>query len=96
VINTETHRRKYENFRRDPTQRDLGDPPRRELISLRRGARRGRGDGVTGQEARDHIDDLSQECHDQPYNPDDIKGERVMLWVVPSRQTLVGKTADST
>ena len=50
---------------------------------------------VTGQEARDHIDELSQKYHGQDYNPDDIKSERVMLWIVPSRQTFVDQTAGS-
>ena len=45
---------------------------------------------MTGQEARDHIDQLSQKYHGQDYDPDDIKSERVMRWVVPSRQTVVG------
>jgi len=50
---------------------------------------------VTGQEARDHIDELSQKYHGQDYNPDNIVSERVMLWIVPSRQTLVDQTASS-
>lgn len=41
------------------------------------------------------VDELSQKYHGQPYNPDDIKSERVMLWIVPDRQTLVDQTSDS-
>ena len=43
-----------------------------------------------GQKARDHIDDLSQKYNGEPYPPDQIKTERVTLWIVPSRQTAVG------
>jgi hypothetical protein len=53
------------------------------------------GEAVMDQEGRDHIDELSQKYHDQPYIPDGTKSERVMLWIVPSRQTLVDQTADS-
>jgi len=34
---------------------------------------------VTGQEARDHIDELSRKYHDADYPPDNIVSERVML-----------------
>jgi hypothetical protein len=33
---------------------------------------------VTGQRARDHIDELSRKYHGQDYDPDDIKSERVI------------------
>ena len=93
VVNTETHRRKYKNVERDPkvtlTIRDEENPYRYTEV---------RGEvveKVTGQEARDHIDELSEKYHGQPYNPDDIVSERVMLWIVPSRQTIVDQTASS-
>ena len=88
VVNTEVHRQKYKNVERDPnvtlTIRDEQDPYRYAEV---------RGEVVEtvgGQEARNHIDELSQKYHGQDYNPDDIKSERVMLWIVPSRQTVVG------
>ena len=50
---------------------------------------------VKGQEAREHIDKLSQKYHGEDYPPESIESERVMLWIVPSRQTLVDQTASS-
>ena len=87
VVNTEVHRQKYENIERDQrvtlTIRDEQDPYRYAEV-------RGQVvETVTGQEARDHIDQLSQKYHGQDYDPDAIKTERVMLWIVPERQTIV-------
>ena len=86
VVNTEVHRQKYKNIERDPkvtlTIRDEQNP-------YRYAEARGRVvETVGGQEARDHIDQLSQKYHDQDYDPDAIKSERVMLWIVPERQTI--------
>ena len=91
VVNTEVHRQKYENIERDQrvtlTIRDEQDPYRYAEV-------RGRvAETVTGQEARDHIDQLSQKYHGQDYDPDAIKTERVMLWIVPERQTIVDQKA---
>ncbi len=93
VVNTETHRRKFKNVERDPnvtlTIRDEENPYRYAEV---------RGEvveKVTGQEARDHIDELSQKYHGEDYPPDNIASERVMLWIVPSRQTIVDQTASS-
>ena len=91
VVNTEIHRQKYKNIERDQritlTIRDEQDPYRyaevRGLVV----------ETVRGQEARDHIDQLSQKYHGQDYNPDAIKTERVMLWIVPERQTIVDQSA---
>ena len=44
---------------------------------------------VRGQEARDHIDELSQRYNDQPYPPENIKSERVLLRIAPRRRTIV-------
>ena len=92
-VNTEVHRQKYKNVRRDPkvtlTIRDEENPYRYAEV---------RGEvveKVTGQEARDHIDELSQKYHGEDYPPDNIISERVMLWIVPSRQTIVDQTASS-
>ena len=93
VVNTEIHRQKYKNVERDPkvtlTIRDEENPYRYAEV---------RGEvveKVTGKEARDHIDELSQKYHGEDYPPDSIESERVMLWIVPSRQTLVDQTAAS-
>ena len=91
VVNTEVHRQKYENIERDQrvtlTIRDEQDPYRYAEV-------RGRvAETVTGQEARDHIDQLSQKYHGQDYDPNAIKTERVMLWIVPERQTIVDQKA---
>jgi len=87
-VNTEVHRQKFKNIERDPrvtlTIRDEQDPYRYAEV---------RGEvveTVRGQEARDHIDELSQKYNGAPYPPDQIKTERVTLWIVPSRQTTVG------
>ncbi len=87
VVNTEMHRQKYKNIERDPrvtlTIRDEQNPyryaeARGEVVET-----------VRGQEARDHIDELAQKYLDGPYPPDNIVSERVMLWIVPNRQTIV-------
>ena len=87
-VNTEVHRQKFKNVERDPnvtlTIRDEQDPYRYAEV---------RGEvveTVRGQEARDNIDELSEKYHGAPYDPEDIKTERVMLWIVPNRQTVVG------
>ena len=87
-VNTEVHRQKFKNVERDPrvtlTIRDEQDPYRYAEV---------RGEvveTVRGQEARNHIDELSQKYNGEPYPPDNIKTERVTLWIAPSRQTTVG------
>lgn len=89
VVNTEVHRPKYKNIERDPrvtlTIRDEGNPYRYAEV-------RGRVvETVAGQEARDHIDELSWKYKGEDYPPDHIKSGRVMLWIVPERQTIVGQ-----
>ncbi len=93
VVNTEVHRQKFKNVERDPnvtlTIRDEENPYRYAEV---------RGEvveKVRGQEAREHIDELSQKYHGEDYPPDNIVSERVMLWIVPNRQTLVDQTAES-
>ncbi len=86
VVNTEVHRQKYKNIERDSritlTIRDEQNP-------YRYAEARGRVvETVKGQEARQHIDQLSQKYHGRDYDPDSIKTERVMLWIVPDRQTI--------
>ena len=87
VVNTETHRQKYKNIERDPNVTLM---IRHEENPYRYAEVRGEVvETVRGQEARDHIDELSQKYHGQDYNPDDIVSERVMLWIVPNRQTIL-------
>lgn len=91
MVNTEVHRQKFENVQRDPrvtlTIRDEQDPYHYAEV-------RGRVvETVTGPEARESIDQLSQKYHGQDYDPDAIKSERVILWIVPERQTIVDQNA---
>jgi PPOX class probable F420-dependent enzyme len=93
VVNTEVHRQKFKNLEQDSrvtlTIRDEQDPYRYAGV-------RGRVvEAVGGQRARDHIDELSQKYHGQDYDPDSIKSERVMLWIVPERQTITDQNAGS-
>ena len=93
MVNTETHRQKYKNVEGDPNVTLM---IRHEENPYRYAEVRGEVvEKVTGQEARDHIDQLSQKYHGEDYPPDSIESERVMMWVVPSRQTLVDQTASS-
>ena len=87
VVNTEVHRQKFKNIERDPrvtlTIRDEQNPYRYAEV-------RGQVvEKVRGQEARDHLDELSQKYHGEDYSSDNIVSERVMLWIVPDRQTIL-------
>ena len=83
LINTERHRQKYKNVRRDPrvtvTIWDQDEPYRYAEV---------RGEvveTVAGPEARAHIDALSMKYHGQEYrNP--IQSERLLLRIKPLRQ----------
>jgi len=90
VVNTEVHRQKFKNLEHDHrvtlTIRNEQDP-------YHYAEARGRVVEIEGgQRARDHIDELSQKYHGQDYDPDDIKSERVMLWIVPDRQTITNQS----
>ncbi|MDA8297221.1 MAG: PPOX class F420-dependent oxidoreductase [Actinomycetota bacterium] len=82
-LNTEVHRQKYKNLQRDPrvtvTVFESGNPYHYVEV-------RGRVvDFVRGDEARRHIDTLSEKYTGGPYaNP--IQSERVIVKVVPQRQ----------
>jgi len=87
VVNTEVHRQKFKNVERDRrvtlTIRDKQDPYRYAEV---------RGEvveKVRGQEARDRIDQLSQKYHGQDYEENNMISERVKLWIVPNRQTIL-------
>ena len=83
VINTETHRQKAKNIRRDPrvtvTIWDAADPynyaeVRGEVV-----------DTVAGPEARAHIDELSMKYRGHEYRTG-IVSERVIVRIRPLRQ----------
>jgi PPOX class probable F420-dependent enzyme len=92
VINTETHRKRFENIEQDARItvliRDEQDPYRYAEI-------RGRVERTTtGDEARRHIDELAQRYTGDDYPPDAIKSERVILWITPERQTIIDQNVD--
>lgn len=87
VMNTETHRVKTKNVLRDPRVtvliRDEQDPYRYAEV---RGTVTAT---TTGEQAREHVDKLAQKYLGKDYPPENIKSERVMLWVTPTRQTVI-------
>jgi PPOX class probable F420-dependent enzyme len=83
LINTEVHRQKFRNVERDPRVTvmiwDQQDPyhfaeVRGEVVEK-----------VKGDEAREHIDALSQKYRGKPYGTT-IQSERVVLRIAPRRQ----------
>jgi PPOX class probable F420-dependent enzyme len=83
LINTETHRQKARNMRRDPrvtvTIWDEADPYRYAEV---------RGEAVemvAGPEARAHIDELSRKYNGHEYR-NQIQSERVIVRIKPLRQ----------
>jgi PPOX class probable F420-dependent enzyme len=85
LINTEVHRQKFSNVERDPrvtvTIWDKEDPYR--FVEVRGEVV----EKVKGQEAREHIDELSQKYRGKPYQTP-IRSERVVLRIAPSRQVI--------
>lgn len=87
VVNTEVHRAKHRNLQRDSRVtlliRDEDDPYHyaevRGTVS----------DTATGPRAREHIDEMAHKYIDAPYPAENIKSERVMIWVTPERQTVI-------
>ncbi len=83
LVNTEVERQKYRNVQRDPrvtvTIFDRDNPYHYAEV-------RGRVTGtVVGDEARQHLESLSQRYNGAPYaNP--IASERVILRITPDRQ----------
>lgn len=84
LINTEMGRQKQRNAERDPratvTIIDRENPysyaeVRGEVV-----------EALRGQEARDHIDALSVKYTGEPYSPEAIQTERVILKIKPRRQ----------
>lgn len=84
LINTETGRAKFRNVQRDPRVSVVvisKDNPY-EYAEVR-----GRVvETVTGDAARRHIDELSVKYTGQPYDPNAIQTERVILKIAPERQ----------
>jgi PPOX class probable F420-dependent enzyme len=85
LINTEVHRQKFRNVERDPrvtvTIWDMEDPYR--FVEVRGEVV----EKVKGQDAREHIDELSHKYRGKPYQTQ-IQSERVMLRIAPSRQVV--------
>jgi PPOX class probable F420-dependent enzyme len=85
LINTEKHRRKFRNVQHDPRvtvtiwQRD--DPY--SYVEVR-GTVAG---FVEGDPAREHINKLSYKYEGQPYPMDSVKSERVILQILPLKQS---------
>ena len=83
LVNTEVHRQKFRNVERDPrvtvTIWDLEDPYR--FVEVRGEVV----EKVKGQEAREHIDELSLKYRGKPYQTQ-IQSERVVLRITPWRQ----------
>jgi PPOX class probable F420-dependent enzyme len=86
LINTEVHRQKFKNITRDPRVTvaifDASNPYHYAEV-------RGRvTETVTGDEARAHIDQLSEKYNGRPY-PVPIESERVILKITPERQRVM-------
>ena len=83
LINTEIHRAKFKGMQADPNVTvmiwKLDDPYSYAEV---RGVVSGT---VGGQEARDHIDALSQKYNGKPY-ANEITSERVIVKITPERQ----------
>jgi PPOX class probable F420-dependent enzyme len=80
LLNTEVHRQKFRNVERDPrvtvTIWDMEDPYR--FVEVRGEVV----EKVKGQEAREHIDELSLKYRGKPYQTQ-IQSERVVLRITP-------------
>jgi PPOX class probable F420-dependent enzyme len=85
-VNTEMHRAKFRNLERDPRVtlciRDESNPYRYAEV-------RGRVvETVDGDEARRDIDKMAHKYFGTDYPPDNIKSQRVMLFIEAERQTI--------
>jgi PPOX class probable F420-dependent enzyme len=84
LLNTEVHRQKFKNIRRDPRVTvSIWDKDNFYRYAEVRGEVV---ETVTGIEARAHIDRLSEKYTGGPYNERMIQTERVILKVRPTRQ----------
>ena len=83
LINTEVHRQKYLNIRRDPRATvTIMDSDNGYSYAEIRGTVVGE---ITGDEARRHIDEMSQRYFGKPYQ-NQVESERVMLKIRPDRE----------
>ena len=83
LINTEIHRAKYKNVKRDPrVALAIWNKDNPYAYAEVRGEVVGE---VRGDEARKHIDDLSMKYNGSPY-ANRIQSERVILKIRPDRQ----------
>jgi PPOX class probable F420-dependent enzyme len=83
LVNTERHRSKYRNVRRDPRVTLLlidGTDPH-HFLEVRGHVEQ----TIQGTEARDHADRLSLAYRGHPYDPEAIRSERVLLLITPVR-----------
>lgn len=90
ALNTEVHRVKYKNVKRDPRItvliRDEDDPYRYAEV-------RGHvAETTTGPQARAQIDEIAMKYTGQKYPDENIKSERVIIWVTPERQTFIDQS----
>lgn len=92
VLNTETHRKRFQNLARDPritvVIRDERDPHRYAEV---------RGEvteTITGPEARAHINELAQKYGGFDFPDQAIKSERVILVITPHRQAVIDQNID--
>ena len=85
LINTEIHRFKYKNVLKDSrvTVMIWKHDDRFKFVEIR-GEVIGE---ITGQEARDNIDKLSQKYWDKPY-PFPIQTERIVLVIKPNKEVM--------
>jgi PPOX class probable F420-dependent enzyme len=87
-VNTETHRAKFRNLEQDPRVtlciRDEANPYRYAEVRGRVVETR------NGDEARRDIDALSHKYLGHDYPPENIKSQRVMLFIEAERQTISG------
>ena len=85
LINTEIHRFKYKNILKDPRVTVMiwkHDNPFK-FVEIR-----GKVIGeITGQEARDNIDKLSQKYWEKPY-PFPVQTERIILVIKPKKEVI--------
>lgn len=90
AINTELHRRKFRDVQSDPRItlliRDEDDPYRYAEV-------RGHvAETTTGDLAREQLDVIARKYTGSPYPEENIKTERVIVWIEPERQTFVDQS----
>ena len=93
AINTETHRRRYKNLQQDPRItvliRDEQDPYRYAEV-------RGHVDRFqVDDRAREQLDELAHKYFGSDYPADNIKSERVLVFITPERQTIIDQNQDT-